>query len=90
MAKFEVSPVYTETTEKYSTSDPGHADVFNEKMQILLDNDNYLNKEMQAGGNHIGPEAPENVNKIWIDTSVGGVAKYYDGETWTPVLSVWS
>lgn len=44
MAKFEVTDNYTETMDKFETSDPGHADVFNQRMQILLNNDKH-NKE---------------------------------------------
>lgn len=44
MSQFNVLPEYSETAEKYKTTDPGHADVFNNRMQILLNNDKY-NKE---------------------------------------------
>lgn len=33
--------------------------------------------------------APENTMLFWIDTSIGGVIKYYNGTEWTATLSVW-
>lgn len=42
MANFNVIPQYSETAEKFKTTDPGHADVFNTRMQILLNNDKYI------------------------------------------------
>ncbi len=35
--------------------------------------------------------APANTNLLWIDTSKGGIAKYYDtsSKTWKPTAAVW-
>ena len=38
---------------------------------------------------HVGDKAPSSVRMLWIDTSEGGVAKYYDGGGWSPVKAVW-
>ncbi len=46
MAVFNVKGTYTETMEKFNTSDQGHADVFNMRMQVLLDNDKYMKEEV--------------------------------------------
>jgi hypothetical protein len=46
MAVFDVNGFYTETIEKFTTSDPGHADVFNARMQVLLDNDKYIKEKV--------------------------------------------
>lgn len=45
-----------------------------------------------GGGIYVGITAPDDTDLIWIDTSIGGVAKYYDLETqeWKMVLSVWA
>lgn len=37
----------------------------------------------------IGPTPPASVKITWIDTSAGGVYKYWDGTKWTPIKSVW-
>lgn len=44
-----------------------------------------------SGGYHIGTTAPDDIEFLWIDTSVGGVLKYYNDSTstWTPIKSVW-
>lgn len=36
-----------------------------------------------------GTSAPSNTKLLWIDTSLGGVLKYYNGSSWTAVLSVY-
>lgn len=50
------------------------------------------NKPKIGGGSYVGYSPPEDTDLIWIDTSIGGVAKYYDTETqeWKIVLSVWA
>ena len=44
-----------------------------------------------GGGLHIGPEAPSNKGKLWIDTSNSGrgTARYWNGSTWSATASVW-
>lgn len=50
MADYPTSdrPTFLETMRKLETTDRGHADVFNELFQKLLDNDNYLKRETEA------------------------------------------
>ena len=36
-----------------------------------------------------GTTAPANTNNFWIDTSLGGVLKYYNGTAWVAVKSTW-
>ena len=38
-----------------------------------------------------GTSSPSDTNLLWIDTSVGGVMKYYDTEsaTWKGIVDVW-
>lgn len=36
-----------------------------------------------------GATAPTNTKLLWIDTSLGGVLKYYNGSAWTAIKSVW-
>ena len=38
---------------------------------------------------HIGPSEPSDKNIFWIDTSTGGVLKYWNGSAWTPLKAVW-
>lgn len=45
--------------------------------------------ENYNGGQHVGEVPPLNKNCTWIDTSVGGVMKYWDGKEWAPVKSTW-
>lgn len=49
MADFPVteSPVFSQTMEQITTQDRGHPDTFNPKYQTLLDNDNYLKKDLE-------------------------------------------
>lgn len=45
--------------------------------------------ELAAGGVSVGTTAPSNTKLLWIDTSSGGVAKYYNGSAWVATASVW-
>lgn len=36
-----------------------------------------------------GPLPPSNKDGFWIDTTVGGVLKYWDGTKWDYCKSVW-
>lgn len=42
-----------------------------------------------AGGVVIEATAPSNHGKLWVDTSLGGVLKYWNGSTWAAIKSVW-
>lgn len=43
-----------------------------------------------GGGVIVSNTAPEaNATILWIDTGNGGIAKYYNGTAWTPIVSVW-
>ncbi|MCI8771026.1 MAG: hypothetical protein HFH73_07730 [Lachnospiraceae bacterium] len=53
MGRFNVLPEYSETADKFKTTDPGHADVFNDRMQILLNNDKYIKEKAEKCA--IGP-----------------------------------
>ena len=51
---------------------------------------NYIDiKCGQSGGVYIGDVAPENTNILWVDTSNGGILKYYDGTSWIATKAVW-
>jgi len=52
MGRFNVLPEYSETADKFKTTDPGHADVFNDRMQILLNNDKYIKEKAVGGQNY--------------------------------------
>ena len=51
--------------------------------------ENALNNIPQSGGLHIADTAPDNTSLLWIDTSIGGVIKYYYGDAWVAAKSVW-
>lgn len=44
-----------------------------------------------GGGVHIGPDAPANKGKLWVDTTNTGrgVLKYWNGTEWSSTASVW-
>lgn len=39
------------------------------------------------GGYHYGASAPANTKLLWIDTS--GVARFYNGSAWAPLVATW-
>lgn len=39
------------------------------------------------GGYHYGASAPANTKLLWIDTS--GVARFYNGSAWVPLVATW-
>lgn len=46
----------------------------------------------EMGGGYVSSETePEKTNVLWIDTSAGGVIKYYDEDSsaWVATKSVW-
>lgn len=64
-------------------------DVFGEGGAVEEIYDKIDSAAEQAGGLAAQGSPPENVNKGWIDTSSGGVLKYYDGSKWVAVNAVW-
>ena len=58
----------------------------------------YWNEETQSwtvvissgSGGFVVQDSPPDEHDIgWVDTSVGGVMKYWNGNDWTPTLAVW-
>lgn len=45
----------------------------------------------QGGGVWVSVTAPEDTSLTWVDTSTGGIYKYYDAasKTWKPTVAVW-
>ena len=64
-------------------------------LQSIIDGNNTkianLTAELEKNTVAVGATAPTPVvtGKLWIDTSAGGVLKYYDGSQWQYNLSVW-
>lgn len=56
MANFEIpeNPKFVQELRKFQTSDPGHADVFNRVIQVLLENEVYLFQNAGKGSVKIG------------------------------------
>ena len=42
-----------------------------------------------GGGVVVRSTAPSDTKVLWIDTAMGGVAKYYDGTGWVAIHAVW-
>ena len=64
---------------------------YNEELQYKSE-DTWLTIETGgggSGGSYVGDTAPINTNLLWIDTSNGGVMKYYDGTSWVGTKAVW-
>lgn len=38
---------------------------------------------------YVSDTPPTDKSRTWIDTSVGGVMKFWNGSEWTPVKSTW-
>lgn len=60
----------------------------NEEKNIHFEFHNLKGNE-GMGGAVIGDSPPEDTGVLWIDTTIGGVAKYYSGEEWVPCAAVW-
>lgn len=60
------------------------------KLNVLAAGTVTVNDNLATGGTHIGSSSPSNKKLMWLDTSSGGVLKYYDGVEWVPTLSTWS
>lgn len=64
-------------------------------LQITGSNINLTLDGKKVGNSHTipstvtGATAPSNKNLTWIDTSAGGVYKYWNGSNWVPVKAVW-
>ncbi len=49
-----------------------------------------INDTLENIGTFIAASAaPEKTNILWIDTSAGGVMKYFNGTSWVPTKAVW-
>ena len=63
--------------------DPGTSGLEATNVQAALD------ELATPAGFVISATAPTDTNSLWIDTSIGGVLKYYNSGAWQNVLSVW-
>ena len=89
------SPVFSTGVSILETTDTDHADNFNEPTKQLYENTLYLNQKVTELGEKssvsVSGEPPEDTGGLWIDTSSGGIPKYYNPqkEEWTAVKAVW-
>ncbi|MCI8564308.1 MAG: hypothetical protein HFH69_12495 [Lachnospiraceae bacterium] len=90
------NPEYKGNIKLLETTDTDHAENFNIPYRQLMDN-TAANHEAIEGlqedvgninGVHVGASAPEKTSLLWIDTTCGGVTKYYDGTNWMPTAIV--
>lgn len=42
------------------------------------------------GGHVVSASQPTNTNLLWVDTSNGGVLKYYNGSAWVGIAAVYA
>lgn len=96
MKKYETdSPQFSETLNIVETTDPVHADLVNGINKGLFENTLCLKQEVTKLGEKssvsVSGEPPEDTGGLWIDTSSGGIPKYYNPqkEEWTAVKAVW-
>lgn len=89
------SPKFSETLDIVETTDPVHADLVNGINKELFENTLCLKQEVTKLGEKssvsVSGEPPDDTNGLWIDTSAGGIPKYYNAEKeeWTAVKAVW-
>ena len=64
-------------------------DISGTNLTLKNKNGEALKSVMLSGGSHVGSSAPPDTNILWIDTGNGGIVKYYNGSSWTPIASTW-
>lgn len=97
MANFPIpdEPIFDNVMRMLETTDPAHADVFNELFQKLISNLEYL-KQFKPDPEDIpkgiikSETAPADTDALWIDTGNGGIPKYFNSEAWVAVAAVWT
>lgn len=80
MAQFEIPeiPVYTETAEKLSVTDPAHAEIFNKLFSILFANNSYIFEKVKELFKHVGDtgvHVTEEKKAEW--DAIGGQSRLY-------------
>ena len=55
---------------------------------VQVDTDNKESKSNNSK-QYVGAIPPVNKDITWIDTTAGGVMKYWNGTEWTPVRATW-
>lgn len=58
--------------------------------QKMMENGENSKSADKASGSYVGATAPRSTSLTWVDTSEGGVMKYWDGKEWTPIKSTWA
>lgn len=61
---------------------------YNEELQYK-NGETWTTIETGSGGSYVGASAPADIELLWIDTSNGGVMKYYNGTSWVATKAVW-
>ena len=64
-------------------------DISGTNLTLKNKNGEALKSVTLSGGSYVGSSAPSDTNILWIDTGNGGVMKYYNGSSWTPIASTW-
>jgi hypothetical protein len=60
-----------------------------------LSTNDYTNEEkaklanLSGKGAFIGANSPEDTGLLWVDTTSGGVMKFYNGTAWVSTKAVW-
>ena len=88
-------PKFSEEVAVLETTDTDNANNFNIATRQLFENTLCLKQEVtelnEKNFVSVSGEPPEDTNGLWVDTSSGGIPKYYNAEKeeWTAVKAVW-
>ena len=98
MKKYETeAPEFSESLDIFETTDPAHADLFNQVNKKVFENTLHLRNSVKELGEKsavtLSNTAPEDTNGLWADTSNSGgaILKYYDvkSESWVAMKATW-
>lgn len=95
-----VYKINTQLQEEIKKSSDALNDIISKKIpdDLKIENNNiYLSVKGEKIGNGqklpagivIQTTSPSDTSVLWIDTSIGGVIKYYNGNTWVTTKAVW-
>lgn len=85
----EMEQTMEEMGETIKEEMPGDLTLDGTTLYLTVQGEKIGEGQKLPGGTLVGVTAPEEKTLTWIDTSVGGVLKYWNGNEWTPIKSTW-